>query len=101
MNENTSLHDFGFRIPLSNKWNQSSLEKRQDPSLGQEKQMHRKHFLVPESKECSKNDRGVLKGCRSQLEGAKTGTTYIFDIWATIHMIVIDYTAIDETQHSN
>lgn len=37
-------------------------------------EMHFKHFLL-----CiySKNDRGVLKGYRSQLEGAKTGTTYI------------------------
>ena len=33
-------------------------------------EMHLKHFLVPERKECSKNDRGVLKGYRSQLEGA-------------------------------
>ena len=33
-------------------------------------EMHLKHFQVPERKECSKNDRGVLKGYRSQLEGA-------------------------------
>lgn len=46
------------------------LGKWQDQAGDRKIEMHFKHFLVPKSKGTPKNDRGVLKGYRSQLEGA-------------------------------
>lgn len=101
MNENTSLHDFGFPIPLSNKWNQSSLEKWQDPSLGQEKQRCTANISWCQKVRSDQRMIGVCwEDAGANWKELRQNNIH-FDIWATIHMIVIDYTAIDETQHSN
>lgn len=69
MNKPNFTPRFGFH-PLSQSMEPKLLGEMAGSKPGTEKiEMHFKHSSA-KSKEYSKNDRGVLKGYRSQLEGA-------------------------------